>query len=1520
MEQADLDGALEMFRSVLSKNSNHTPSYLSLGVIYTRKNHLNLAIEAFESAVRIDKKLLVGQLLLGQAYAAKGLNEKAKGAFERVIAIKPDYPRGYLLLGILYETEGNISKARKHYQTVTSLNGKTAESKQAQKRIELLLKKGKQFFDEGIEALNAGDFKRAEDVFQKSLLMDPDNAFALYNLGRIYEVKKQLDTASDFLKAALNKKPDFLSARLFLGQIYETKGEVGRAILEYKTVRSEAKNQDEGDGKLASQKLRQIGETEEIAKAVQTLLKKGTEHLEKGNIKNARTEFLQAVVFLPEQVYAHYSLGLIALLRGELSLAERRFKRVIQINTTHLLSRIGLGEAYERQGKVVPALEAFQEAARMYPYHERPRLALASLYEKQNRIDEALEAYHQVTDFPGKEDSKGKKLAQGRIDFYEKRFHVDFSSTSLTYDSNSNRTEQHVPEIESSVSLGLIYFLKKKERFRVSLRLALNTKLFHRTQIFFINEGLSLVSLWNLPNYMLVQGLDFDTGRSGGVREPNEKSFSSTTYRAEVIKFRAFPSETNLHFDLQRLKLSNNSIFNSHKRTLRLSLFQNLKLNQNNLGRIGLSYSFLDNDIDANDQRRRAQVFSINYSRPILPSLSGTVGLTKRYIRFRHPDSLSLSRGEIQRRRNEFTNFNVGLNYRPEPGVSLFLGYVKQKNRSNLPTAAAIDPLSLNAGQDGSSGAGQTRSLADGHVASLGDYDRELFIFGASAAMDLKRPYPRWRNFQKQISVALTVGYFEPSLKNLNAIIGDPKHVIIQDPNHLLPSNPTFLSDEKNLKTEPIGGSLSNGIEIEWEMKPRHALVFSISEWQNKTVAHDTVPLLLSPTEDAIPVPRSTRYNLAINQLLLTWRYAFFNDPGVGRFYLNIGLFGGTFSNLTIDSLVKVTNPPIGNAFASMGSIEARSTSFSTHFGFGGAFFIRSWLSLGLDLNYRIAEAAKLEVKREFPADFADLTGVPAVNDNPCRLRDDTSVQGDTLSTIDCAADQVVEGGRAKFLKLRLDGFEARLMLRFHFGEGLSGKTSFERWVGWDQDEEKSIVERLLPSSVRENLRLNGVLKNETAYRFKEPVTFTKSLFLFRLNSRYALSRQISATVRTRSFYDAIYDLVDIDTISPRRFPNTILTQLPQNPSSEEVASIEIENSRSVDINRHGFEFREVFLDINFQNVDFRIGRQIVRWGVVAGARVTDEVNPFDFSEFILRETDDRFIPLMMLRTNYFYGDSRFEFIWIPEVVPHRPAPKGSEFEQFEILPGFKATQSFIDSELSVNLEAFDNSEVAFRMMENFNGLELGMTAFYTWDDFPTSFRSLDGSSGGGFGAAIRAPDFFPEQRRITIFGTMLSKSIGRFVLNAEYAYVFDKFFGTLLTVGTSNPTLGEAQRDYMKYAVGLDVTYWGTDLSLSFLQQYILNWTEIILQDRVDTVASLFLRKAFMNERIVVQSLILYFVNEDDILLRPVVEARISDNVKFRFGADFFVGDRGARVGEFDFIGFFKDSDRFYLEIIRSF
>ena len=198
--------------------------------------------------------------------------------------------------------------------------------------------------------------------------------------------------------------------------------------------------------------------------------------------------------------------------------------------------------------------------------------------------------------------------------------------------------------------------------------------------------------------------------------------------------------------------------------------------------------------------------------------------------------------------------------------------------------------------------------------------------------------------------------------------------------------------------------------------------------------------------------------------------------------------------------------------------------------------------------------------------------------------------------------------------------------------------------------------DRLL-SRIEGDLTWGGYIRNETAFRFVNPSAFDKVLNILQLEGHYRLFPKIQLSGRLHAFYDAAYDLESVDTISPRKGPDTILTA---NLSKEEVARLNADNVRNVDVVKRRIELRELYLDMNFQNLDLRIGRQIVRWGVVEGARVTDEINPLDFYELILRDIDDRYIPLFMAKANLYVGSDSFEAILIPEIRGHRPAPMGS--------------------------------------------------------------------------------------------------------------------------------------------------------------------------------------------------------------------------------------------------------------------
>lgn len=456
-------------------------------------------------------------------------------------------------------------------------------------------------------------------------------------------------------------------------------------------------------------------------------------------------------------------------------------------------------------------------------------------------------------------------------------------------------------------------------------------------------------------------------------------------------------------------------------------------------------------------------------------------------------------------------------------------------------------------------------------------------------------------------------------------------------------------------------------------------------------------------------------------------------------------------------------------------------------------------------------------------------------------------------------------------------------------------------------------------------LTVNGYFRNETGFRLNHPSAFSKILNILNLDTRYSFGRTVQLSSRTRAFYDSVYDFEDIDTISPRKGPISILSA---NLTDKEVAALQPNNVRNVQVQQDDMELKELYLDVHLAKADLRMGKQIVRWGVVEGARVTDEINPLDLGEFILRDVEDRYIPLWMLKSDFYWGENTLEAIWIPDLKFHKPAPRESEWEQFRLLDGLEKPGSPLDNPI----RNIGNSEIALRLSRLVSGWDLSFSYFYTWDDFPAAFRSI-GVIGFGATPLVDPIQFKPRYTRLHIPGITLSKSVGLAVLSAEAAYIHGKVFGirigtaTIGDPGTETVTLGEIRRDYVKYAVGVDTTLWRTDVSGQILQQVIPNYETNIIQDEVDTVLGLFVRKTLLSNALTAQILNLYFVNDDEWLIRPRLSYSFTDQVKLSFGADLLIGtisdvgaDRVALPGEFHFVGFFRNNSRVYTEIQYSF
>lgn len=442
-----------------------------------------------------------------------------------------------------------------------------------------------------------------------------------------------------------------------------------------------------------------------------------------------------------------------------------------------------------------------------------------------------------------------------------------------------------------------------------------------------------------------------------------------------------------------------------------------------------------------------------------------------------------------------------------------------------------------------------------------------------------------------------------------------------------------------------------------------------------------------------------------------------------------------------------------------------------------------------------------------------------------------------------------------------------------------------------------------------QNLALSGYFKNETAYRLDEPRSITKIRNTIQLNGAYTFSPSRRLGFSAWAYHDLAYDLFDYETISAR---------FARDDDKPLVFVNDLRHEKDSPV----AELREFYFDIATSNVDIRTGKQIVVWGVLEGIRITDEINPLDFRELILPELLDYRIPLWMAKIDVYDEADSYQFIWIPDIRFHKPAPPGSEWELLQDVPNTEEPNSF----------TMRNSEFGVRYSTNYLDTEISLSYFYTWDDFPVVYRS----------AAIDSaldPIFFPTYTRINMYGLTGVRQAGTGIIKAEFAYVPDKYFGLRNDTDRDGDGFlddqGELQRKHIRWGIGYDFTKYGADFSPAVSQWIILDHDDNLIQDKFDTSLTLFIRKPLPEQAAVFQLLVIGLVNLKELYLKPKITFSITDHLQVSAGFDMFTGAKselgtsgGANVitsaealeQSAQFFGNFNNNDRVFAEFKYTF
>jgi hypothetical protein len=323
------------------------------------------------------------------------------------------------------------------------------------------------------------------------------------------------------------------------------------------------------------------------------------------------------------------------------------------------------------------------------------------------------------------------------------------------------------------------------------------------------------------------------------------------------------------------------------------------------------------------------------------------------------------------------------------------------------------------------------------------------------------------------------------------------------------------------------------------------------------------------------------------------------------------------------------------------------------------------------------------------------------------------------------------------------------------------------------------------------------------------------------------------------------------------------------------------------------FRMREIYLDLYFDNLDIRVGKQQIVWGKADGVFITDIVSPLNLTEFLLPDFDEIRVGVYAAKFDYYFGNSTIEAIWKPVYAGNELPPSGSIWYK---PPEFPAPPTFDYSKQDID-PTFENSEFYLKYSMTSSAIDFDLMGAYIWDQTASMYVEKE----FGFDTLTNQPGLTgllitPEHNRLNVFGGSFTSTIKSFVIRGEAAYYNGKYFQTADPLAEGALT----QNDYLHYVVGLDYSVGNLKLSAQFIQKYIMDYNDFIDEEEFGNTMTFLARYDAVRETLHLELFSYVGLNYGDALIRPKVTYDFSDSFSILLGSNIFVGDERGMFGKY--------------------
>jgi hypothetical protein len=356
-------------------------------------------------------------------------------------------------------------------------------------------------------------------------------------------------------------------------------------------------------------------------------------------------------------------------------------------------------------------------------------------------------------------------------------------------------------------------------------------------------------------------------------------------------------------------------------------------------------------------------------------------------------------------------------------------------------------------------------------------------------------------------------------------------------------------------------------------------------------------------------------------------------------------------------------------------------------------------------------------------------------------------------------------------------------------------------------------------------------------------------------------------------------------------------------------------------------DFQEFYLQGSpfLDDLDLKIGRQVVNWGRSDSLQVLDVLNPLDNREPGLTDIEDIRRPTTMIKADYYLGDWSLSLIAIPELRFDLIPPVGSDFAP--VTDSIGTVGYFAAPEWKPET-SFKNTEWAVRLMGIFSGWDISFHYANHWLNQPYLDPVVN----------VIIPPIPPEvsfdgtktrYSRVQMAGTGANYTLGSWLFKTELAWVDGTHYTTseefdLALIGEEGvidvptETVRKHRLDFMA-----GVEYYGfnnTNISLEIANRHIFDYqsnmrpTFGVRENQVETAIRI--TRSFMNERLDLTLLGIIFGTkaQDGSVVRAEARYDVLDGLEVGLGIIFY------QKGELPLFRNIARNDRIFFELKYSF